>query len=144
MISQLIVAIIISVVVIICLLSFYKFLSPGRGDWAELDEEQWRRRWQQVESYLQADSPASWKMAVIEADNFLDNLLKIKGFPGKGLGDRLKFAQAKYKDLRAVWPAHLLRNKLVHEADIQLSRRQAKEAVAAFKRAAKILGYRRF
>ncbi len=144
MISQLIVAIIISVVVIICLLWFYKLLSRGRGDWAELDEEKWRQRWQQVESYLQADSPASWKVAVIEADNFLDNLLKIKGFPGKGLGDRLKFAQAKYKDLRAVWPAHLLRNKLVHEADTKLSRRQAKEAVAAFKRAAKILGYRRF
>ncbi len=142
--ANLLIVIVISIIVVVLLIVIWHFLHKQREDWSELDYDRWQQRWRQIEKYLDSQDPLAWKMAVIEADNFLDNLLKIRGFTGRGLGDRLKFAQVKYKQLKEVWPAHILRNKLVHESDFTVSQRKAKSAVASFKKALKSLGYHWF
>ncbi len=72
------------------------------------------------------------KLAVIEADKLLDAALKSMMMPGETLGERLKYAGYKYPDLKRVWPAHRLRNQLVHDSAFQISPRQAKGALADF------------
>lgn len=106
-----------------------------------IDKDYWQQRWSVIQNYIQGNTQAEWRMAVIEADKFLDFVLKHKGIGGENLGQRLKVAQSKFKDLRAVWPAHILRNKLVHESDYNLSKSQAVKAVKSFRKAIKVLGF---
>lgn len=132
-----------TVLIVVVLLVVYLLLTRFRDFDSDLSGNLWQRRWQQIEKYLQSSEEAAWRLAVIEADKFLDSQLKFKGIGGNSLGDRLKVAQAKFTHLRQVWPAHLLRNRLVHEPEYKLNLSQAKKAVASFYQAAKVLGFRK-
>ncbi len=57
---------------------------------------------------------------VLEADKVLDMALGASGFSGT-LGDKLKAAGPRFRDLDAVWQAHKLRNRLAHEAHAEVS-----------------------
>jgi hypothetical protein len=99
-----------------------------------------RRRWNEVESLLDAPGEMSPKLAVIEADKLLDHALKSMAMPGETLGERLKFAAYKYPKLQEVWWAHRVRNRLVHEASYRLDRSIARKAVRSFKKALRLMG----
>lgn len=132
---------IIGVVVFIGVLIFiFWFINRQGSDYDELDQRRWNARWQKIQTLLQEKNDFAWRQAVIEADNIFDDLLKHKGFGGSSLGERLKIAQGRYKELRAVWPAHILRNRLVHETDAPISQQQAKKAVTDFYTALQTLG----
>lgn len=79
------------------------------------------------------------KLAVIEADKLLDTVLRSMGQPGETLGERLKTAEYRYPNIRNVWPAHKLRNQLVHDSTFEISINQAKRALQDFKSALKTL-----
>lgn len=104
------------------------------------DREALRRRWQEVESLLDAPGEMSPKLAVIEADKLLDHALKALAMPGETLGERLKFAAYKYPKLQDVWWAHRVRNRLVHEASYRLDRVIARKAIRSFRNALKMMG----
>lgn len=104
------------------------------------DRQSMRRRWDEVESAAETSGEMSRKIAVIEADKLLDAALKALAMPGMSLGERLKFAQYKYPQLRDVWFAHKIRNQLAHEASFHLDSGLAKSALRAYKRALERLG----
>ncbi|HTK04662.1 MAG TPA: hypothetical protein VL500_03695 [Candidatus Eisenbacteria bacterium] len=104
------------------------------------DRETMRRRWREIEQMLSAPGEMSRKVAVLEADKLLDFALKALAFPGMTLGERLKFAQYKYPELRDVWWAHKVRNQLAHEASYHLDASVAKSALKAFEKALLRLG----
>lgn len=78
-------------------------------------------------------------LAVIDADRLLDEALSRKGFRGKTMGERLVAAQKALTDNDAVWYAHKLRNRLVHEPQIRLKKDEAKNALTGFRQALKDL-----
>ena len=93
---------------------------------------------------------AAWKkvlahenltLKVVEADKVLDEALKLLGYRGS-LGDKLKAAGPRFRDVEALWAAHKLRNKLVHELDQSPADREVDEAVKAFHAALTDLGAR--
>lgn len=104
----------------------------------ELDREQMRKRWQRITNML--DLPEGAKLAVIEADNLLDFVLKAMHLPGATMAFRLKFAQNKFYELKRIRWAHTLRNNVVHEQDFRLKKSQAVAAVKEYERALKLLG----
>jgi len=79
-------------------------------------------------------------LAVIDADKLLDEALKKRNFRGKTMGERLVSAQRTLKDNDAVWYAHKLRNRLVHEPDVRLKKAEAQNALAGFKKGLQDLG----
>lgn len=97
-------------------------------------------RWKAIEEMVQRNDEMSGKLALMEADKLLDYALKSAGFSGATLGERLKVACYRHSGLRAVWPAHLLRNRLVHEASFHLSPSMARQAIGQFKHALQELG----
>lgn len=111
----------------------------GRG-FDATDREQMKRRWAEVERMAAASGDMNHKLAIIEADKLLDTALKALAMPGTSLGERLKFAQYKYPDLREVWFAHKIRNQLAHEASFRLDAGMARSAIRAFKKALERLG----
>lgn len=104
------------------------------------DKAEIKKRWQDLEELLSRKGELSYKMAVLEADKLLDQVLKDMRFGGSTLGERLKVACYKYPDLRKVWTWHNIRNKLAHEANYHLREGEARRAIAGFKAALKELG----
>lgn len=119
-------------------MSALRRMSARRAHHLELEEM--HKRWARIEGLLRAPDADTDRLAVIEADNLLDYVLKAMHLPGDNLSRRLGFATNKYYELKRVRWAHGLRNKLVHEQDYRLSRKQAYAAVKEFERALKVLG----
>ena len=94
------------------------------------------RRWEKVVERLNADSEAEWKLAVIEADAMLDELVKgIYPHLGDNLGERLKNIEpSDFSTLQDAWDGHKMRNNIAHDHNYRLSEREARVAIAAYKK----------
>ncbi len=99
-----------------------------------------KTHWNDIEALLRRNDEMSYKLAVMEADKILDYALKSLGFGGKTLGERLKLVAYKFPKVKNVWPAHIMRNQLVHEASFHITRGSAERAIYQFKAALKELG----
>lgn len=98
------------------------------------------KKWQEIQKLLSENSSSSLKTAVIESDKLFDFYLKGLGFRGETMGERLKAAKSKLGNQNdSVWQAHILRNKIVHESDININHQQAKNAVNGFRNATRNL-----
>ena len=103
-----------------------------------MDQSYYQERW--AELLARVKTPEGMALAVIDADKLLDEALKSHRFRGKTMGERLVAAQKSISDNDAAWYAHKLRNRLVHESDIRLKKREAQNALAGFRQALKDLG----
>lgn len=106
----------------------------------DLDLVQMRKEWARIEKLVRTRGEETDRLAIIEADKLLDKVLKAMHMPGESFAFRIKFAQKKYYELKQVRWAHTLRNKIVHETDVKLSRKKAKAAIKTYERALKLLG----
>lgn len=105
-----------------------------------LNKSYYQAEWLKIENRLLRDEEQSYQMCVINADKLIDHALKQRGFNGNSMGDRLKSASKEFKSRNAVWSAHKLRNKIVHEANSKVSYDDARYALGGFKQALKDLG----
>ena len=103
-----------------------------------LDQQYFQARWEEILGKVR--TPEGMVLAVIDGDKLLDEALKKYGFKGKTMGERLVAAQRLISDNDAVWYAHKLRNRLVHEPSVRLKKREAQNALAGFKRGLRDLG----
>lgn len=92
-------------------------------------------QWQALVDKLNSDNPADWKMAIIEADVMLDELVTKMGYEGANLGEKLKSVEpSDFLTLQAAWEAHKVRNAIAHEGGYQLTKREARRVVDLFEK----------
>jgi hypothetical protein len=103
-----------------------------------LNKVHYQERWQVLQG-LCADK-STWPLAVIDADKLLDEALKRSRYKGKTMGERLVSAQRDIKSNDEVWFGHKLRNRLVHETNVKLTKRDVKDALVGIRGALKDLG----
>lgn len=111
--------------------------------WKELHGElAENRRWSEIQKHLDSGTPNDWKLAIIESDIILGEILHEAGYAGLTIGDQLKSASASnFATLQDAWDAHRIRNRIAHEgADFVLTQLSAKEAVIKYKRVFKEFG----
>lgn len=106
----------------------------------DLDREKMRARWNRITAMLQNPDRAMDKLAIIEADNLLDFVLKAMHLPGETMAFRMKFAQNRFYELKRVRFAHNVRNNVVHEPDYVLKKATAYACIKEYERALKLLG----
>jgi hypothetical protein len=70
---------------------------------------------------------------VLEAEKVVDLLLRELGHTGS-FGDKLKTIGKSLPNEQAVWSAHKLRNRIAHEAGVEVSEREAEIAIKSFGR----------
>lgn len=91
--------------------------------------------WARIQKRLASKNEAEYKMAVIEADKLLDNILEAMGFKGDMLGEKLKTAKAvQMQHIDGIWEAHKIRNRIVHSPDEKISLSEAEKAIEEFKK----------
>lgn len=103
-----------------------------------LDIESYRARWEKIQKLLASSS--TYSNAIIEADKLLDKALKESKFKGSTTAERMLSAKKIFSKRDHVWMAHKFRNKIVHETDVHVSKRQTQAALSAIRRGLKDLG----
>jgi hypothetical protein len=105
---------------------------------SNLNRQYFQQQWSTL--LARVKTPEGMILAIVDADKLLDEALKKHRFRGKTMGERLVAAQKSISDNDAVWYAHKLRNRLVHEPNVRLKKREAQTALAGFKQALHDLG----
>ena len=109
---------------------------------AAVAEEPKNERWQKVLKYFESENSAEWKLAIIEADGILDDMTKKLNYPGENLGERLKSVEpSDFETLQDAWEAHKVRNRIAHEHDFVLTRREAVTTIERYKTVIEEFGY---
>lgn len=110
-------------------------------EFSKLDEKRILRAWQKVKARLAKQQEAELRLAVVEADLILDEVLKISGYQGETMGDRLKgLTPANLSNIERVWRAHKIRNRIVHEPDFAVTAMEAEEMVDIYHKALQEFG----
>jgi hypothetical protein len=92
-----------------------------------------QKQWGKLRERLEQPTEAEWKIAVIEADMLIDDVLRRMEYPGQSMGERLKgITREQIHSLDNIWEAHKVRNRIVHDPDIRILHRDAREAIANF------------
>ena len=100
-------------------------------------------RWSKTLNYLFSQHSSDWKLAIIEADSMLEELLNQLGFKGESLGDKLKSSnQENFSQLTTAWEVHTDRNRIAHEGlSFELSQHEAKRVIALYEQIFHAYGY---
>ncbi len=99
-------------------------------------------QWIKTLDYLFSQHASDWKLAVIEADLMLEELMNQLGFRGESLGDKLKSAnQDNFSQLSTAWEVHTIRNRIAHESSFELSQHEAKRAIALYEQIFREFGF---
>jgi len=94
------------------------------------------KKWNKIKGKLELPSESEHKLAIIEAESLLDDILKRIGFPGQTVGERLKqITPVQLSNIEEIWEAHKIRNNIVHDPDYRLSQEETKKALEIYERA---------
>jgi hypothetical protein len=91
-------------------------------------------RWEKIKAHMLKDSPAEWRVAIIEADVILDEMVTRMGYKGDSLADKLKAVErSDFSTIQLAWEAHLIRNRIAHGgSDFNLTRHEAVRVIALY------------
>ena len=91
--------------------------------------------WAKIQKSLRLGDEASLKLAIIEANAILDELLKISGYVGKNMDERLKqLDSSKLSNLSDVWSAHKVCQRIILEKDFHINKQEAELIINIYKK----------
>lgn len=93
-------------------------------------------KWVKIQAHINSPNPSDWRLAILEADIMLFEVLDKMGFQGDSIGEKLKGVKKEdFLTLDLAWEAHKVRNKIAHEgAGFDLSERDAKRMIDLYKK----------
>jgi hypothetical protein len=128
----------VAAVVLLIIAAFVVLFILKRKRSRQLNMVYFTKKWRDLTKLC--GDPSTWPLAIIDADKLLDEALRKSRVKGKTMGERLVTVQRALNDNDAVWFAHKLRNKLVHEDFDALKEKEVKQALIGFRQALKDLG----
>lgn len=98
-------------------------------------EHMLNEKWEQVLKLIESETPSDWKLAILEADIMLEEVLDKMGYDGETIGEKLKSVEpSDFETLDSAWEAHKIRNSVAHEgSDFLLNQREAKRTIGLYK-----------
>lgn len=101
------------------------------------------KKWENIKKQLDSENPSDWKMAIMQADSLIDEIIKKIVNTGENLGERLKSIEpSDLESLDDIWEAHKVRNRIAHDPDtFILEKDEAIDIIAKYEKALKELEY---
>ncbi|MFP4539888.1 MAG: hypothetical protein ACLFNN_03065 [Candidatus Paceibacterota bacterium] len=97
-------------------------------------EPQKNERWNRILDHIRSEHPNDWRIAILEADTILDELLDKMGYTAETVAGKLKQVEkSDFSTLENAWKAHKLRNRIAHDSDFVLSKREAERVVDLYR-----------
>ncbi|PIP55479.1 MAG: hypothetical protein COX06_03040 [Candidatus Zambryskibacteria bacterium CG22_combo_CG10-13_8_21_14_all_42_17] len=93
-------------------------------------------KWDRIVKYANSDNPSDWRIAIIESDVMLKELLRAIGYEGESVGDILKSVdKEEFLTIEDAWEAHKIRNAVAHSGgDFRLNEHETKRTIALFEK----------
>jgi hypothetical protein len=121
----------------------YKFLEDVTEffSWQAYGQREMARQWDRIRKRTESGAESDYKLAVIDADDFLGEVLENGGYDGKDFEESIKKAGRLIAPiLDDVLKAHETRNSIVHNPDYKLSVDEAKKVLDTYESAVKGIG----
>ena len=121
----------------------YKFLEDVSEffSWKAYGQREMQKQWAKVKKRTETGTETDYKLAIIDADDFLAEVLDERGYEGKDFGESLALAGRLIAPiLEEVMQAHETRNSIVYDPDFKLSAEEAKRILNTYEKAIKEVG----
>jgi hypothetical protein len=92
-------------------------------------------KWSVVEAHMASGKETEWRLAILEADNMLADLLRTLPILGKDVGEKLTNAnRSNFATLEDAWEAHKVRNRIAHDgSSFILTEHLARKTISQFR-----------
>jgi len=92
-----------------------------------------KKTWQAIKKKLESNNENDYKIAIIEADDFMDDLISRMGYDGDNFGERLANIPANHlENIEGMKQAHEMRNQIIHDDKFSVSKEDAEMALKHF------------
>lgn len=120
----------------------YKFLEDVTEffSWQAYGSRHIVKRWQKIKKRLDSASESEYKLAVLEADDYLGEVLDERGFEGKNFEEIIQKAGKLIAQPSEILSAHEVRNLIVYNPDYKLGAEEAKKNVGIYETAVNGIG----
>jgi len=121
----------------------YKFLEDVTEffSWQSYGLRELTKRWSRIKKRADSGVEAELKLAIIEADDFLLEVLDDRGFEAKTLEESIeKAGKSMVPNISDVLSAHEMRNSIVYNPDFVIDQDRAKRALDAYELAINNVG----
>lgn len=91
-------------------------------------------KWQRVVVHINSANPSDWKLAILECDIMLGEILEKMGYLQESIGEKLKVIEpSDFSNIESAWEAHKIRNAIAHEgSDFMINEREAKRVIGLY------------
>lgn len=93
-------------------------------------------RWEEVKRHIASHTPSEWRIAILEADILLYEMLDQMGYPGDSVAEKLKQVdKTSFHALDDAWRGHRVRNLIAHQgATYEISRYEAEKTIKLYQK----------
>lgn len=93
------------------------------------------QRWAQIMKHIESFNENDWKLAILEADIILGEMLTKMGHTQENIGEKLKsIEKSDFNTIDKAWEAHKFRNDIAHGgSSFVITHREAKRVIDLFK-----------
>ncbi len=93
-----------------------------------------KKKWEEIEKYFKKGTEPEMKLAIVEADSLLDNILKVMSYGGKDLTSRLEGINTNIlENLDDVKKYHKIYSNIVHDPTYRLDFKMAENALKVYR-----------
>jgi len=91
-------------------------------------------RWHYIQTLVESPNESDWRVAIIEADSLMEEILKENGLSGATVSELLDGAkESGYRSIQDAWNAHLVRNQIAHTgSDFSLSQVEGRRVIKMY------------
>ncbi|MDO8481506.1 MAG: hypothetical protein Q7S75_00265 [bacterium] len=103
---------------------------------AKQDIPRTQLRWGRIVEQANSDNEQNWRLAILEADIMLNEVLDLKGYVGDTMADKMKqINKGDFNTVDDAWEAHKVRNAIAHKGSAhQLNDREVRRIIGLYER----------
>lgn len=130
-----------------------RILQIRRAEWAQHrkaahtveheDVPATRMRWNRIMEHAQSADEHKWRLAILECDIMLNELLDLQGYKGETIAEKMKqVSRTNFNTIDDAWEAHKVRNKVAHEGtEFTMDERTKNHVINLYQRVFKEFGF---
>ncbi|MCK4636057.1 MAG: hypothetical protein KAT32_04280 [Candidatus Moranbacteria bacterium] len=104
-----------------------------KGTNIPISKKKKQKEWNLIKNRLKTGKDNEYKLAVLEADHIVEKSLEVAGYNGDNFSERLsQIPQNFFSHLDAVNEAHQLRNEIIRNDNVAITKEQAEKTVGTF------------
>lgn len=130
-----------------------RILQIRRAEWAQVrkiahsveheDIPATRMRWNRIMEHAESADEHKWRLAILECDIMLNELLDLQGYKGETIAEKMKqVPRTQFNTIDDAWDAHKVRNRVAHEGvEFHIDEREKNRVINLYQRVFKEFGF---